>query len=157
MLTHETLLRKAKYDPDTGVWISLRTGKRLGIQKSDGYWIVKVDSVKYRSARLAWFYMTGNWPKEYVDHINRIRNDDRWINIREATAKENRANSNAPPPPRRLVKEGIFYGGDVWFRAERNKWRARVRKDNRRYCVGHFNTEEEAWATVKEFTESDPI
>jgi hypothetical protein len=42
----------------------------------------------YRSARLAYFYMTGRWP-ETVDHINGVRDDDRYTNLRCATAQEN--------------------------------------------------------------------
>jgi hypothetical protein len=36
--------------------------------------------------------MTGEWPIDQVDHINRIRDDDRWINLREATPQQNRNN-----------------------------------------------------------------
>lgn len=36
--------------------------------------------------------MTGKWPKEQVDHINRIRDDDRWENLREASCSENNFN-----------------------------------------------------------------
>lgn len=39
--------------------------------------------------RVAWFLMTGGWPKECVDHINRDGHDNRWVNLREATWQQN--------------------------------------------------------------------
>ena len=37
--------------------------------------------------------MTGDWPKEMLDHINRNPADNRWCNLREVTRAENRLNS----------------------------------------------------------------
>lgn len=36
--------------------------------------------------------MTGEWPKDQIDHINRKRSDDRWINLREANQSQNSYN-----------------------------------------------------------------
>lgn len=36
--------------------------------------------------------MTGEWPKDQIDHINRIKDDDRWENLREATQSQNSYN-----------------------------------------------------------------
>ena len=41
--------------------------------------------------RLAFLYMKGTIP-EYVDHINRIRTDNRWLNLRACTSSENTLN-----------------------------------------------------------------
>lgn len=101
MLTHERLKEILSYDPETGIfrW-KLKISKKnnigdiagsLGIK---GYIKICIASKYYRANRLAWFYMTGEWPKNIVDHKNRIRNDDRWINIRDFTHKENSSNSS---------------------------------------------------------------
>jgi hypothetical protein len=36
--------------------------------------------------------MTGEWPKDQIDHINRVKDDDRWENLREATQSQNSYN-----------------------------------------------------------------
>jgi hypothetical protein len=62
------------------------------LKQSTGYWYIKIDGCDYQSSRLAFFYMTGEWPVGEVDHINRKRADDRWDNLREATGSQNRVN-----------------------------------------------------------------
>lgn len=37
--------------------------------------------------------MTGRWSKKFIDHINGIKDDNRWCNLREANQSENIANS----------------------------------------------------------------
>jgi hypothetical protein len=36
--------------------------------------------------------MTGRWPASEIDHKNRIRDDDRFDNLREATSQQNTFN-----------------------------------------------------------------
>lgn len=36
--------------------------------------------------------MTGAWPEKLVDHKNRIRDDDRWDNLRQLTPALNALN-----------------------------------------------------------------
>jgi hypothetical protein len=49
----------------------------------------------YWASRIAWFYMTGEWPSGFVDHKNRDPLDDRWHNLRLASHGQNRANSRS--------------------------------------------------------------
>lgn len=53
---------------------------------------LRIASGFYYSSRLAWLYMTGSWPKDQIDHINRIKDDDRWENLREANQSQNSYN-----------------------------------------------------------------
>lgn len=46
----------------------------------------------YKASRLAWLYMTGEWPKYEMDHINHVKDDNRWVNLRDVTPAENCAN-----------------------------------------------------------------
>jgi HNH endonuclease len=88
------------YDPDTGVWTWLAApnhntrlnGTRAGHLRGDGYRQIRIDGRLYYSGRLAWFYMTGQFPREEIDHVNRDPSDDRWNNLREATSSDNKAN-----------------------------------------------------------------
>lgn len=88
-----------RYDPDTGLFYwtvprpKIRVGEVAGSLHYKGYVIIELYGVPYFAHRLAWFYVTGKWPKNQIDHINRERADNRFANLREATHGQNRANS----------------------------------------------------------------
>ena len=88
-MTRDELIQKYVYSPEEGVFRSIRTGKQVGYKcKTSGYTIIQVGGKKERAHRLAFFYMTGRWPK-VTDHINRVKDDNRWENLREVTQLEN--------------------------------------------------------------------
>jgi len=139
-LTVQELRRNLLYNPDTGEWIWLisqsnfiQAGRRAGNIVGGGYLQIRFKGVGYYSARLAWFYMTGEWPTDQIDHINRDRLDDRWINLRQATFGQNQANTGIPS------NNTSGYKGVSW-RKQSNKWEARV---NNIY-LGMFESIEDA-------------
>jgi hypothetical protein len=67
-------------------------GRICHSKNHDGYIKVSFKSKKYFAHRLAWFYMTGEWPQREIDHINGIRNDNRWSNLRLVSRAENTQN-----------------------------------------------------------------
>lgn len=83
------------YNPETGIFKwkictgSAYPGKEAGCLSDDGYVRIRVHKVLYLASRLAWLYMTGDWPTDQIDHINLVKNDNRWTNLREATASQN--------------------------------------------------------------------
>lgn len=100
MLTQAKLKEILEYCPETGLFTWLikiskknNVGGIAGSKTTKGYTQIIIFGKNYKASRLAFFYMTGKWPMDEMDHINRIRNDDRWINLRDVTAKENVANS----------------------------------------------------------------
>lgn len=109
MITHERLLDILHYDPETGVmqW-KVKRGRSRGRDQAgyagpDGYWRVVVDCEPCLRSRLAWFYMTGRWPRALIDHINMVRSDDRFANLRQATRSQNNANT----PVRKHSQTGL--------------------------------------------------
>lgn len=87
------------YSPETGEFRwrvnrggGARAGSLAGCINSRGYRYICIDRVVYLAARLAWLHMTGEWPKDTVDHKNCERADNRWANLREATCREQHAN-----------------------------------------------------------------
>jgi hypothetical protein len=142
MLTQERLKQLLVYDPDTGVWRwliapnhSIKVGQIAGSIRQDGYRQIRVDCLYYFSVPLACFYMTGKWPLEYMDHINWDRGDDRWVNLREATACDNMAH-------RRIRSNNTSgYLGVSWDNTQ-NKWDARVNSVH----IGWFDDLDEAVA-----------
>jgi hypothetical protein len=94
---------------------------------------------KYSASRCAWLYMTGAWPVDQVDHIDRDRMNNRWRNLREADNSLNQVNTGL----RSDNKTG--FKGVYWVEAK-GKWRARVGVRGRDVHLGYFNTAEEASA-----------
>lgn len=90
-----------EYDASTGVFKwridlgSAVAGDIAGYTNTDGYVRIKINGKFYQAHRLAWLYVTGDWPPAKIDHANRVRNDNRWLNLRAATTGQNNANSVA--------------------------------------------------------------
>jgi len=84
-----------EYNQETGVVTS--DGKIIGClaggsRPGGEYLRVKFCGKQVYVHRLAFFLMTGEWPKSHVDHINGIKTDNRWCNLRLATMSQNKAN-----------------------------------------------------------------
>lgn len=95
MLTQAALKEVLHYEPSTGVFT--RYARRsCGCQTEQGYIVLGVGQKVYYAHRLAWLYMTGSWPLGEIDHKNRIRNDNRWDNLREASRLTNEHNKERP-------------------------------------------------------------
>lgn len=117
-------------------------GSVAGCIGAGGYRNISIGNKKFRAHLLAWLYMTGEWPTRYVDHKNRITDDNRWTNLRAATRKQNNEN-------RGLFKNNTSGAtGVVWDR-KANKWRAVVNHNKRRHYFGwHAEVAEAAAAAA---------
>ena len=128
-LTQARLKELLHYDPETGLLTNVteRGGKKAGATagalRPNGYVQVCVDYSMYRAHRLAWLYMTGEFPPDDVDHINGVRNDNRWVNLRAATRGENMQNQRGP---RSNSKSGLL--GVSWSK-QGKKWIAQIKVD----------------------------
>lgn len=143
-ISHDDLKSLVKYDPETGEFIRLVTtgwrshaGSVAGDMDAKGYWRLRVKTKRYLAHRLAWFYVTGEWPPCEIDHINRIRTDNRWKNLRLADRFQNKRNT----PAYRNNKSG--FKGVSWS-ATSKKWRSRIRIGGKEVNLGLFETPEEA-------------
>lgn len=99
VLTAARLREIVHYNPEAGEfrWIAGQQGREevVGwIQDNKKYQrrMVCIDYKTYMLHRIAWLYMTGEWPKELIDHINRDPMDNRWCNLREANHSQNAYN-----------------------------------------------------------------
>lgn len=68
-----------------------------GSYDKDGYIIYKVKGKQIKAHRLVWFLCNGYFPKEEIDHINRIRNDNRIENLRLSDRKQQNENTTREP------------------------------------------------------------
>jgi hypothetical protein len=86
------------YDPETGrlTWnIScggVAAGREAGRVKRDGYRSVRIANREYMAHRVIWLMVHGECPKQFLDHINGDRADNRIANLREATPRQNNLN-----------------------------------------------------------------
>jgi hypothetical protein len=81
------------YNPITGVITNKRTPNRTPKPNNYGYIVYKLDGKSFKAHRLAFVLMTGDFPRGEVDHINRVRHDNRWLNLRDVTQSENQLNA----------------------------------------------------------------
>lgn len=124
MITHEKLKEMLTYNPDTGEFIR-QSGKVAGSTHIEGYHNIMIEGKKYLSHRLAWFYMTGTWPVSCIDHVNRVRNDNRWVNLREASRSQNQMNAKVRADNKLGVKNihKAKVGGKDWYQVTvSNEW-----------------------------------
>ena len=68
-----------------------------GRKDKQGYVIIKIKTKQYKAHRLVFAYFNGRFPVKEIDHINRIRCDNRIENLREATRAENNRNKSWEP------------------------------------------------------------
>ena len=69
---------------------------KVGFRMRNGYWYVSIDTRLVRAHRLAWLYVTGNWPDGCIDHINGDRSDNRFENLRDTNLRVNAENRRSP-------------------------------------------------------------
>lgn len=147
-LTQERLKELLHYDPETGLFTwRIRVAYRAHIgdvacsQPHRGYTYIMIDGSRIGTHRFAWLYMFGIWPKDQIDHINGVRDDNRICNLREATNTENQQN-------RGISKRNTSgYAGVSFFSGA---WYARIRVNRKRIHLGCFPTPELAHEAYKQ-------
>lgn len=98
MLNIQYLKTLLNYNPINGefTWLmcprkQIKKGTSAGYICDRGYIKIMIDNKNYRAHRLAYLFMEGKSLDENIDidHINGIKNDNRWCNLREATRSQN--------------------------------------------------------------------
>lgn len=90
----------------------------------------------YLAHRVIWAMQTGQWPESRLDHIDRNRLNNKFQNLRTATAYQNSTNKTSK------VNSSSKYLGVSWHR-DRQKWAASIRSNGSNY-LGIFSSEIEA-------------
>ncbi len=129
-LTPEMVLSVVDYNPSSGdfhwrwrqgrerttlTWNSRFAFKKCSSINSDGYLMIMINGKAYPAHRLAWLIVYGTMPDGFIDHINRVRTDNRISNLRLVTHSENMQN-------RKIQKNNKSgYRGVSWD-AKYGKW-----------------------------------
>jgi hypothetical protein len=135
---HEIL----EYQPETGLFFwkkkrsGISVGQLAGGKDRDGYIRIRIDNVSYAAHRLAWMYVHGDFPKNFIDHINGIKSDNRISNIRDVTRSENMQNLFRPQG------KNLYIG--VYKDKNSNKWYSKIGINGKQIRLGTFQTPEEA-------------
>lgn len=139
MKTFADVLRLFSCDPVTGKLIyrvgtiKKRPGDEAGSPNGEGYLQVKVNGRTYRVSILLWLLYYGEWPVMEIDHINRIRTDNRIENLRCVSRKVNGRNRSLQ------TTNTSGHTGVSWSYAK-GKWLVQLNHKH----IGYFRTKEQA-------------
>lgn len=140
------LLEHIQYDVFTGLVTSCNHDLKTYINDK-GYVYVTILDIDVLVHRIAYFLMTGTWPK-IIDHINGDTSDNRWCNLRNLDHRGNGCN-------RRSHRDGRHVGAK---RNKRNKWEARVTDiHGKRIYLGVYETEREAGLAYARYVISNKL
>ena len=154
-VTQSDIKSKLSYDPITGLfrWINSKStnianGSIAGSLNPNGYIYIGLYRHKYRAHRLAWIYMTGKEPENQIDHINGVRSDNRFSNLRLASNLKNTRNRGINSNN----KSG--YRGVSWS-SSANKWVAHGMAKGKRKNLGYFETAELASQAFEKYAKQN--
>lgn len=102
------------------------------------YVAISIRNKKYYAHRLAWLYVTGEWPDQ-IDHINGVKSDNRWRNLRAADYRLNSENRFKPQSNNTLKTLGVSPSDGKGFRA-------RIGVRGKEMHLGTFPTKKKAHA-----------
>lgn len=123
------------YNPETGIFY--RGTKQAGyVDKKTGYTKIMFQNKNYFAHRLAFLYMTGNFPEGHVDHINHNRSDNAWSNLRDVPQEVNNQNTAKAKVSNKLQVLGVRQRG--------NSYTASLGIDKKHIHLGTFSSSEEA-------------
>jgi len=131
------------YLPETGEFFHKKNNRpninkagKAGTVSKVGYVYLSYRNISIPAHRVAMAIMEGRWPPHHVDHINRVKTDNRYCNLRHATHSENLRN--------KLVRRDSSTGiKGVQLRAN-GRWRAYIKAPEKLVHLGCFDTPEEA-------------
>jgi len=143
--TRDELMALYSYDPETGIFTHLKTrgkgqkGQVAGNINKAGYIEMRVLNRLFVAHRLAFLYMTGAMPQPpmTVDHINGVRSDNRWSNLRLANHHQQSWNSTVHRHNQSRLK-------GAWPCKTTGRWQSMLQDGNMRIWLGRFDTAEEA-------------
>lgn len=122
------------YNPETGL-VYNRLNKIVKSKDKSGYIKMVIRICKDKIINLyihhfAWYSVYGDCKIEQIDHINRIKDDNRICNLRSVTRNQNMWNRNN-------IKGYYFNKND-------KKYQSHIKVNGETKYIGQFNTETEA-------------
>lgn len=143
-LTREQVRDVLTYDLLSGVFtwkLDMRPGVLAGdvagcLSKSTGYWVIRLYGKLYLAHRLAFVYVLGRAPVQ-VDHENRHKLDNKWLNLRAATNVINSQN-------RSLLSTNTSGTVGVTWNKKLCTWQAQIGLRGKNKYLGIFSSKQDA-------------
>jgi hypothetical protein len=149
--TAEEVRALLDYDRETGDfrWLKansgrVRVGDVAGNQQQTGYLVIGVNYRLYLAHRLAWLWVTGEWPKGQIDHKDGDRGNNAIDNLREVSRSENQQNRRKEATRSGRPTSSRFLG--VYRHTTTGRWMAYISHNGKQKNLGLFATQEEAYA-----------
>lgn len=135
------------YDAEAGVftWAKLiphcrfKVGELAGSITRQGRWQISLHGKTYAAHRLAWLFMHGEWPREFVDHIDGDPLNNRISNLRVVPSTVNMQNQRRAHADAKVKVLGVDSDRP-------GRYRAKIVVNGRPVYLGRFKTPEEAAA-----------
>lgn len=105
---------------------------------------VTLDKVQYKATHLIWVWVTGEWPKLTIDHKNLDGLDDRWENLREANASEQKQNNRKRKDNSTGYKCVVYHKEDRYKHGRFYRWQV-VANGKRIKSGARYATAKEAY------------
>lgn len=137
------------YNPSNGL-VTNKTNRSSRSRQGDivgwtdkHHWLrVGIDGKQYLLHRIIWLLHTGNDPFPYeIDHINRIRNDNRIDNLQLVTKQDN------------LKNRGLNSNNKTGYPGvskRRNRYKAQYMSNGKLHLLGTYDTAYEAHVAITE-------
>ena len=135
MLSVDQLKAAVIYDPEDGSFVradGVRKGMVAGRALPSGYRVIQIKKRQYYEHRLAWLWMTGEWPKNQVDHIDGDKPNNKWANLRAATCAQNNWNKG------KTKRSSTGLKGVTYHQRDR-KWQAMIMASRNAVYLGQFD------------------
>jgi hypothetical protein len=154
-VTADELERLFSLDPKTGIlmhkprpirfghagvdkcWNAQWVGKEAGVKGTQGHIYVRIFNKSYAAHRVIWAMVHRRWPKNEIDHINGVYDDNRVENLREATHLENMKNQ-------KIRTDNTSGHRGVSMCPKTGKWLAYITKDKKFTFLGRFERLDDA-------------
>lgn len=152
ILTYSEVSELLEYAPETGALTWKPRARNRGWNRAQGvakhisdqgYITINIKGRPYRGHRIAWLLHYGEWPAANIDHINRVRSDNRISNLRVVEQAGNMQNTS-------IYKTNKSGHKGVFWHKEISKWWAYIDVGGKRVSLGRFSDKTEAISVRKE-------
>jgi hypothetical protein len=136
-MTPQEIRAVFNYAPDTGLlfWnidsVKIKKGAIAG-GLANGYIQIKYKQKKYFAHRLIWCHVHGEWPKQFIDHIDGNKSNNRIENLRDVSNTINQHNHHSLRPDNRTGVRGVL------FRKRDSAYIVQIRVFGKNKYVGYY-------------------